>query len=152
MKKTSSTLQRASKQQKSRSKNFSELGEDAMGVVQQAAALLDEELAAGIVAAKKVQRSVRTKHRVDPSDFREALDKFQSDGHELVGMLGEQLQRPRSKETDELIQRFVGHTQDILDVMVELVNTGAELVNQLGTRTEQGKRAPNARTSRRSKR
>lgn len=40
-----------------------------MRIVQDAAALLDEELAAGIVAAKQVQKRFRKERRIDPQDF-----------------------------------------------------------------------------------
>jgi hypothetical protein len=112
-------------------KAINELGDNVTGVVLQAATLLDEELAAGIVAAKQVQKRFREKREIDPADFQEALAKFQADGHELIAMVGERLIEPRSEEAKELIEKFVGHAQSMLDVMVEMVNTSAELVNEM---------------------
>jgi hypothetical protein len=119
-----------SQSSKRAAKAMNELGDSVTNVVLQAATLLDEELAAGIVAAKQVQKRFRETRRIDPADFRQALEKFQSDGHELIGMLGERMMEPRSEESKELIERFVGHAQSMLDVMVEMVNTSAELANE----------------------
>jgi len=47
--------------------------------VKDAAALLDEELAAGIQAAQQVQQRFRKQGRIDPADFSDALQRFQAD-------------------------------------------------------------------------
>ena len=53
-------------------------------IVKDAAALLDEELAAGIVAPDQVQRRLRKEGRIDPADFSNALKRFQADAHEII--------------------------------------------------------------------
>jgi hypothetical protein len=100
-------------------------------IVEDAAKLLDEELAAGIVAARKVQERFRKERRIDPADFSEALQRFQSDAHEVVNVLNDQLERLRSKENAELITRFLGHAHDLLDLAVGVVTMSGELVNEL---------------------
>jgi len=47
--------------------------------VKDAAALLDEELAAGIQAAQQVQQRFRKQGRIDPAVFSDALQRFQAD-------------------------------------------------------------------------
>jgi hypothetical protein len=100
-------------------------------IVKEAAVLLDEEMAAGIVAAKKMQQRFQKDRRIDPSDFSEALQRFQSDGHEVVNLLNEQIAELRSDENAALMTRFTSNAHDLLDLVVGLVNMGAETANQL---------------------
>jgi hypothetical protein len=100
-------------------------------IVKDAAALLDEELAAGIVAAKQVQRRFRKDRHIDPNDFKKSLEKFQGDAHEVVGLLDEQLSGLRLKENSNFARRLLRNTHDVVDLAVELVNMGAEIADQL---------------------
>jgi hypothetical protein len=100
-------------------------------IVKEAAALLDEEMAAGMLAAKKMQQRFQKDRRIDPSDFAEALHRFQSDGHEVVNLLNDQIAELRSDENAALMMRFTNNAHDLLDLVVGLVNMGAETANQL---------------------
>ena len=100
-------------------------------IVKEAAVLLDEEMAAGIVAAKKMQQRFQKDRRIDPSDFGEALQRFQSDGHEVVNLLNEQIAELRSDENAALMTRFTNNAHDLLDLVVGLVKMGADTANQL---------------------
>jgi hypothetical protein len=100
-------------------------------IVKDAAALLDEEMAAGILAAKQMQRRFQKEKRIDPTDFREALQKFQGHAHEVVNQLQGKLSEAGAQENAELIRHFVTNTHDLLDLTVELVNTGAEIADRL---------------------
>ena len=53
-------------------------------VIQEAAAVLEEELAAGLVAARKVSRRLKDEQRFEKEDFAEALKRFHSTGQELI--------------------------------------------------------------------
>jgi len=100
-------------------------------IVQEAAALLDEEVAAGIVAAKKMQTRFEKERRIDPADFKEALQRFQSDAHEVVNLLNEQLAELRTDENAAIVERLVSNTHGLLDLAVGLVNMGADIANQV---------------------
>lgn len=100
-------------------------------IVKDAAALLDEEMAAGILAAKQMQQRFQKEKRIDPTDFREALQKFQGHAHEVVNQLQGKLSEAGTQENAELIRHFVTNTHDLLDLTVELVNTGAEIADRL---------------------
>jgi aminoglycoside/choline kinase family phosphotransferase len=93
--------------------------------------LLDEELASGIVAAKQVQQRFQKERRIDPGDFKDALTRFQGDAHDVVNLLNDQFAEMRSDENAELVKRFTGNAHSLLDLVVELVNTSAELADQL---------------------
>lgn len=100
-------------------------------IVKDAAALLDEEMAAGILAAKQMQQRFRKEKRIDPGDFREALLKFQGHAHEVINQLKERVSETSAQENAELIGHFVNNTHDLLDLTVEMVNTSAEIADRL---------------------
>jgi hypothetical protein len=64
------------------SRRFEEVSRSSAQIAKDAAALLDDELAAGIQAAKQVQQRFRKQGRLDPADFSDALQRFQADVHE----------------------------------------------------------------------
>ncbi len=110
---------------------FDKIGKATSQIVQDAAALLDEELASGIVAARKVQQRFQDERKLDPSDLNEALQRFRGDAHQLVDMLNRQISAMSSKENTELATRLVSNSHDLLDLVVGLVNIGVELTNQI---------------------
>jgi hypothetical protein len=110
---------------------FEEVSKSSAQIVKDAAALLDEELAAGIQAAKQVQQRFRKEGRIDPADFSDALQRFQADAHEVIALLNERLNEMRSDQNFELVKKLVDRSHDLVDVAVELVNGSAEIANQL---------------------
>jgi len=110
---------------------FEAVSKSTAQIVQDAAALLDEELATGIKAAKQVQQRYRREQRVDPADFSEALQRFQADAHEVIGLLNDRLNDMRSEENYQIVRKLVDRSHDLVDLAVELVNGSAEIANQL---------------------
>jgi len=100
-------------------------------IVTEAGALLDEEMAAGIVAARRMQERFDSEHRLETGDFKEALQRFQSDGHALVDLLNDQATALRSDDNAELSSRLVSNVHDLVDLAVGLVTMGSEVANQL---------------------
>lgn len=100
-------------------------------IVKEAASLLDDELAAGILAAKQVQKRFQAERRVDPADFKEAVQQLQTHAHEVVTQFSNKISEASSRENVELLQKLVNNSHDLLDLTVELLNTGAELADQL---------------------
>jgi hypothetical protein len=100
-------------------------------IVLDAAALLDEEVAAGVVAARRVQERFQKEQRIDPADFGDALKRFQRDAHSLVDALNDRFTELRSPKQDELVGRFVKNAHDLLDLAAGMITTGAEIANQL---------------------
>src|SRR5215469_17628471 len=111
-----------------KSSRFEDVSKSSAQIVKDAAALLDEELAAGITAAKQVQQRFRKEGRIDPSDFSDALQRFQANAHEVIALLNDRLDEMRSQENFELVQKLVERSHDLA---VELVNSSAEIANQL---------------------
>jgi hypothetical protein len=110
---------------------FRQISKASSQIVKDAAALLDEEIAAGIIAAKKMQQRFEKERRIDPADFKDALHRFQSDAHEVVNLLNDQVAELRSEENAELVTRLINNTHDLLDLVVGVVNMGAEIADEI---------------------
>jgi hypothetical protein len=78
-----------------------------------------------------VQKRFQAERRVDPADFREAVQQLQTHAHEVVNQFSDKISEASSRENVELLQRLVNNSHDLLDLTVELLNTGAELADQL---------------------
>ena len=121
----------AGKQTASAKRHFDEISNATSEIVKQAGAVLDEEMAIGIGTAKKMQDTFDKDRRLDSADFKEALQRFQSDGHELVNLVDQQIVELRSDENVDLTNRLMSNVHNLLDLAVGLVSTGTEIANQL---------------------
>ena len=131
-----------------RSRRLKQISTNTSQIVKDAASMLDEEVAAGIVAARQMHQRFQKERRIDPSDFKYALQKFQGNAHEVVTLLDDQLAELQSQENTDLAKRFIQHTHGVVDLAVELVNMGAEIANQLvaaAPKAEKGSRAKPSR-------
>jgi hypothetical protein len=127
------------------------IGDSTSEIVRAAAELLDEEVAAGIVTAKQMQKRFREERRLDPEDWSGALTKLRSDTHGFVNLLEGQLKEAQSKQSAALVRRLVGQSHGLLDVFFELVGTAAEVANQMvkvPPRPSSGQDAPSRRRKR----
>jgi len=113
------------------SERLQQMSQSTSQIVKDAAALLDEELAAGIVTANRVQRRFRKEGRVDPADFGNALQRFQADAHEVITLLNERLDDMRSDGNFDVVKKLVNRSHDVVDLAVEMVNSSAEIATQL---------------------
>lgn len=105
--------------------------ESSSQIVKEAASLLEEEVASGIVAAKRVQERFDRERRVDPADFKESVTRLQAQAHDVVNQFSSQLSDPKLQENVDLLHRFVSNSHDLVDLAVEMLNTNAELADQL---------------------
>lgn len=107
------------------------IGGNASQIVRDAASLLDEELAAGIVAAKQMQERFRKERKVSSDDFKGALQKFQDDVNQVITMLDDQFGQMQSGKNAQIFKGLVSNAHDLLNLAVEFANTGADLANQI---------------------
>ncbi len=110
---------------------FEAISQSSAQIVKDAAALLDQELAEGIVAANQVQKRFREERRIDPADFSNALQRFQADAHEVIQLLNDRLNDMRSQENSDLVKNLLDRSHDLVDLAVELVTGSAEIATQL---------------------
>jgi hypothetical protein len=114
-----------------RSARFKQISKGSSQIVRDAAVLLDDEIASGILAAKQMQQRFQKQRRIDPSDFKDALKRFQGDAHEVVNLLNDQFAELRSEENAQLVGRFTSNAHNLLDLVVELAKMGAEIADQV---------------------
>lgn len=110
-----------------RSERFKQISKSSSQIVRDAAVLLDEEIAAGIVAAKQMQQRFQKERRIDPADFRSLIQKFQSDAHEVVNLFSDQIAELRSKENAELVDNLVRRAHDALDLATDVFVMSADI-------------------------
>lgn len=110
---------------------FREVGDNASQVVRQAAAVLEEELAAGIVAGQRIEERFRAERRLDESAVGDVVERFRGTAHELVEVLGERIAELGSAETQDLAERFLSDAQGALDAVANLARFAPEIVNSL---------------------
>lgn len=133
------------------SSGASELGNAGAEIVKSAARLLDQEMALGITTAKAVQKRLQRERRIESADFKEALTRLQSDVRDIINALDGQFEGTRLQENADLARRFVARTNDLLDVTIAFVTTGAELADEL-LRTNVSRQDTQAAPKRRSSR
>ena len=114
-----------------RAKDIKDVGAGASKVVQKAASILEEELAAGIAGADQVEQRFREERQVNQDEFEDVMKRFREDAHLVVNMVSDRLDDLRSDETQKLIRRFVNDAHDGLDVVMNLVNMAPDLINRL---------------------
>lgn len=124
------------------------IGKASAQIVKDAAALLDEEIAAGIIAAKRMQERFQKERRIDAADFQDALQRLQSDAHGIVNLFNDQIAELRTDESAAIMTKLVNNTHGLLDLAVGLVTTGAEIANQL-IQAKRPKQKARARAKRR---
>jgi hypothetical protein len=100
-------------------------------LVRQAASILDQEMAVGVTAAKAVQQRLDREQKIDPADFRNALQRFQGEAHALVNSLNAQLAQDKLPQNVELAKRYITRANDLIDLTVGVVTTSSELANDL---------------------
>jgi hypothetical protein len=129
-----------------RSERFKKISRSSSQIVKDAAVLLDEEIAAGIVAAKQMQQRFQKERRIDPADFKSLIQKLQTDAHEVVNLFSDQIAELRSKENAELVDSLVRRAHDALDLATEVFVMGADMATQaLQSRLRKKRPARNAR-------
>jgi hypothetical protein len=129
-----------------RSERFKQISRSSSQIVKDAAVLLDEEIAAGIVAAKQMQQRFQKERRIDPAVFKSLIKKFQSDAHEVVNLFSDQIAELRSKENAELVDSLVRRAHDALDLATEVFVMSADMAAKaLQSRLHKKRPARNAR-------
>lgn len=112
-------------------RSFEEMGKSASQVIQEAAAILEEELAVGIVAAKKVTRRLADEQRIDSEDFAESLKRFRSLGAQLIETSRQRLDDLRLDSTHELMNRYLNDASGAFELFADLIEMSPKLANRV---------------------
>lgn len=87
-------------------------------------------MARGVAAAKAVQKRLATEKRIEPADFRDALQRFQTEGRDIVAALEKQITGSLLSQNVELAKKAIARANDMIDLAVGVVTTSAELANE----------------------
>src|SRR5262245_46195416 len=85
-------------------------------LVRSAVTVLDQEMAIGVTAAQAVQQRLDREQKIDRADFSSALQRFQTDAHDLVNSLNAQLSGDRLPQNVELAKRYITRANDMIDL------------------------------------
>src|SRR6476620_10832594 len=91
--------------------SLEDIGKTTSQVVQEAAAVLEEDLATGLIAARKVSQRLAKEQRLEADDFADALSRFRSTGHELIEIAQGRLEELRSDANQDLLKRLLTDSQ-----------------------------------------
>jgi hypothetical protein len=122
---------RTSDQETSREEILREFGASTSDIIQKAAVILEEEVAAGIMAAKEVERSMRENGDVRSEAFDDVMVRLRRDAHVIVNIIGEQVDQVRSEEFDELSQRFQKDAHEVVDLFLNVVGNAPGIIDRL---------------------
>jgi hypothetical protein len=108
-----------------------ESGSEASEAVQHAASVFEEEIAAGLAGADRLEQRFRAEHRIDPDELNTIVQRFRDDGHNVIEVLAERLGDFQSEDMRSLAQRFTKDAHGLLDAFANLVNLAPDIVNRV---------------------
>ena len=116
---------------KERSEVLQEFSESTADIIQKAASILEEEVAAGIVAARELERSMREGDDFRSDEFDDVMQRLRKDAHDMVNILGEQVNALRSGEFDDLTERFQQDAHDVVDLVLNVVGNAPQFIRRM---------------------
>ncbi|MCB8979831.1 MAG: hypothetical protein H6657_20665 [Ardenticatenaceae bacterium] len=122
---------RTAEQQPSREEILKAFGASTSDMIQKAAVILEEEVAVGLLAAREVERSMRETGELRSESFDDILVRLRKDAHDVVNIIGEQVDQMRSSEFDELSHRFQKDAHEAVDVLLNAATHAPSLINRL---------------------
>lgn len=125
-----SSTERTTRREKAREEILREFGASTSDMIQKAAVILEEEVAAGLLAAKEVERSMRETGDVRSDSFDDIVVRLRQDAHDVVNIIGEQVDQLRAEEFDELSHRFQRDAHEAVDVLLNVVTNAPNIINR----------------------
>ncbi|MET9303420.1 hypothetical protein ABZX66_29300 [Micromonospora aurantiaca] len=112
---------------------FEKVAEETSETVTHAATVLEEELAAGLAGARRLEEKLTESRRVDPEAFDELVARVRTDGHALIDTVVGQL-KMADDQRGEVIRRYTSDAHDALDTVLNLARLAPEVANGLADR------------------
>ncbi|GGM10544.1 MULTISPECIES: hypothetical protein [Micromonospora] len=109
---------------------FEKVAEEASETVTHAASVLEEELAAGIASARRLEEKLSADRRVDPEAFDELVTRVRADGHALIDTVVGQLKMADDRR-GEVVRRYTSDAHEVLDGVLNLARLVPDLANGL---------------------
>ncbi|MFI5836191.1 hypothetical protein ACIA5A_21205 [Micromonospora sp. NPDC051300] len=112
---------------------FEKVAEETSETVTHAAGVLEEELAAGLAGARRLEEKLSESRRVDPEAFDELVARVRTDGHSLIDTVVGQL-KMADDQRGEVIRRYTSDAHDALDTVLNLARLAPDVANGLADR------------------
>ncbi|KKK07199.1 hypothetical protein [Micromonospora sp. HK10] len=112
---------------------FEKVADETSETVTHAATVLEEELAAGLAGARRLQERLSEDRRVDPEAFDELVARVRTDGHALIDTVIAQL-RTADERRGEVVRRYTSDAHDALDTVLNLARLVPDVANGLADR------------------
>lgn len=128
--KGTSSTRRSARRDKARKEILKEFGASTSDMIQKAALILEEEVAAGLLSAKEVERSMRETGEVHSESFDDIVVRLRKDAHDVVNIIGDQADQMRSEEFDELSHRFQKDAHEAVDLLLNVVTNAPGIINR----------------------
>jgi hypothetical protein len=112
---------------------FDKVAEETSETVTHAATVLEEELAAGLAGARRLEEKLSESRRVDPEAFDELVARVRTDGHALIDTVVTQL-KMADEQRGEVIRRYTSDAHDALDTVLNLARLVPDVANGLADR------------------
>lgn len=125
------STKRTDRRDKAREEILREFGASTSDMIQKAAVILEEEVAAGLQAAKEVEHSMRESGEFRSDSFDDIVVRLRKDAHDVVNIIGEQVNQMRSEEFDDLSHRFQKDAHEAVDVLLNVVTSAPSIINRL---------------------
>ena len=113
-----------------RDERFDKVAEETSETVTHAASVLEEELAAGIASARRLEEKLSADRRVDPEAFDELVTRVRTDGHALIDTVVAQLKMSDDRR-GEVIRRYTSDAHEVLDGVLNLARLVPDVANGL---------------------
>ena len=91
---------------RTRSHLIRKFGKNTSEIIQKASGILEEEIEAGITAARAMEKSIREEQKFESDEFADIIQRLRKDSHQIVDVVGNQVDQLRSKGFDDLVRRF----------------------------------------------
>ncbi len=99
--------------------------------MKQAAAVLEGELASGLVGVRRMQERFTSEQRIDQGEFDLVLERFRSNAHDLIALAGGRVADLRSDEVQDLSERLTTDAHEVLDTFLGLAALAPDILNRL---------------------
>ncbi|MET7836440.1 hypothetical protein O7600_07215 [Micromonospora sp. WMMA1998] len=112
---------------------FEKVAGETSETVTHAASVLEEELAAGLAGARRLEEKLSADRRVDPEAFDELVARVRTDGHALIDTVVAQL-KMADDQRGEVVRRYTSDAHDALDTVLNLARLAPDVANGLADR------------------
>lgn len=106
------------------------VGAIASDVIQTAAGVLEDELAAGIAAARPVAERFSKSLSVDEGELEQVVAHVRKNVHDLVDLIDARMSDLRSEQVQSLSSSLINDAHDITDVLMNLLGAAPALVSR----------------------